>query len=291
MSANNGSQPELGKIDFKVPDREIGIPRLAEIAREIRTKILLILGEAKSGHPGGSLSATDILVALYFAKMKHDPKNPKWEERDRFLLSKGHAASALFAVLSRCGYIPDDELKTYRKLNSRLQGHADPFAPGVEIPSGPLGMGLSEGIGMALAGKLDKKDYTVYVLMGDGEQDEGEVWEAAMSAAKFKLDNIVAIIDKNGVQQSGPTSTVMPTESLAKKWAAFNWNVVEIDGHDLSQIVPALSVRKSGMPTMIVANTVKGKGVDFMEGKAEYHGKVPDKEKMAKALDQLKKVD
>ncbi len=276
-------------MDFTKPNRQVSVPQLQQISKDVRTRILQILGEAKSGHPGGSLSATDIIVALYFSKMRHDPKNPKWEDRDRFLLSKGHAASALFAVLSKCGYIPDSELKTYRKLNSRLQGHADPLTPGVEIPSGPLGIGLSEGIGMALAGRLDKKDYTVYVLMGDGEQDEGEVWEAAMSAAKFKLDNIVAIIDKNGVQQSGTTAQIMPTDSLAKKWAAFNWNVIEINGHDFSQILPALDQRKKGIPTIIVADTVKGKGVDFMEGKAEYHGKVPDKEKLQKALDQVSK--
>jgi transketolase len=250
-----------------------------------------MLSEAGSGHPGGSLSAVEIVVSLYFGKMRHDPLNPKWHNRDRFLLSKGHAAPLLYAVLSKCGYFPKSELKTLRKIGSRLQGHPDPTKlPGVEIPGGPEGIGLSEGIGMALAARLDKLDYRVYVLLGDGELDEGEVWEAAMSAAKFKLDNLTAIVDRNGVQQDGLTEQIMPIEPVALKWKAFNWNVLEIDGYDFEQILDALRLAEQtrNRPTVIVAHTTKGKGVDFMEWQSEYHGKVPDKVTVQKAIEQIR---
>ena len=275
--------------DFTIPNRKVDLRQLEITTADLRKDILETLGKSNSGHPGGSLSTVEILTSLYFYKMKHNPKNPKWEERDRFLLSKGHAAPALYCVLAKCGYFPKEELGTLRKLNSRLQGHPDPNKlPGIEIPGGPEGIGLSEGIGMALAAKLDKRKHTVYVLMGDGEQDEGEVWEAAMSAAKFRLDNLVAIIDKNGVQQEGKTSEIMPSDSLAEKWKAFNWNVIEVDGHDLVQLMSALdSANSKKFPTVIIASTVKGKGVDFMEGKPEYHGKVPNKELLEKAIKQV----
>jgi D-glycero-alpha-D-manno-heptose-7-phosphate kinase len=266
----------MQNIDFRVPNRSMTLTQLKAASLDVRKKTLIMLGDAKSGHPGGSLSATEILIALYMCKMRHDPNNPNWEERDRFLLSKGHAAAALYTILSKCGYIKEDELKTYRQINSRLQGHAEITVPGVEIPSGPLGIGLSEGVGMALAAKHDGRKHRIYVLLGDGELNEGGVWEAAMSAAKFKLSNLVAIVDKNGLQQEGSTSEIMPIEPLVDKWKAFNWNVISVDGHNIVQVLSALDAsEKSEMPTVIIANTVKGKGVDFMEGKVEYHGKIP----------------
>lgn len=272
-------------------EKSITIPELIKISSEIREDILNMLSEAGSGHPGGSLSAVEIVVSLYFGKMRHDPSNPKWHNRDRFLLSKGHAAPLLYAVLSKCGYFPKAELKTLRKIGSRLQGHPDPTKlPGIEIPGGPEGIGLSEGIGMALAGRMDKLDYRVYVLLGDGELDEGEVWEAAMSAAKFKLDNLTAIVDRNGVQQDGLTEQIMPVEPVALKWKAFNWNVLEIDGYDFDQILDALRLAEQtrNRPTVIIAHTTKGKGVDFMEWQSEYHGKVPDKVTVQKAIEQVR---
>jgi transketolase len=251
-----------------------------------------MLSEAGSGHPGGSLSAVELVVALYFAKMVHNPLDPRWADRDRFLLSKGHAAPLLYAVLAECGYFPKSELKTLRKLGSRLQGHPDPTKlPGVEIPGGPEGIGLSEGVGMALAARLDRKSYRVYVLMGDGELNEGEVWEAAMAAAKYKLDNLTAIVDRNGVQQDGLTEQIMPIEPVANKWRAFNWNVIEVDGYDFEQILGAIDEARSvrNKPTVIVAYTTKGKGVEFMEWQSEYHGKVPDKQTVQKAIEELQK--
>lgn len=279
--------------DFTLANRQTDLKDLKILASETRKDILTTLGQSNSGHPGGSLSAVEILVSLYFYKMKHDPKNPKWDGRDRFLLSKGHAAPALYCILARCGYFPSQELGTLRKLNSRLQGHPDPNKlPGVEIPGGPEGIGLSEGIGMALAARMDKKPHTIYVLMGDGEQDEGEVWEAAMSAAKFKLGNLVAIIDMNGLQQEGRTSEIMPTESLAEKWKAFGWNVIEVDGHDFGQLIPALdNANRKAFPTIIIAKTAKGKGVDFMEGNVKYHGTVPSRELLENAIKQAEYKD
>ncbi|HUB92557.1 MAG TPA: transketolase [Candidatus Saccharimonadales bacterium] len=275
--------------DFTISGRAADLRDLRIIAADLRKDILETLGKSNSGHPGGSLSTVEILTSLYFYKMRHNPKDPKWAERDRFLLSKGHAAPALYCVLAKCGYFPKEELGTLRKLNSRLQGHPDPNKlPGVEIPGGPEGIGLSEGIGMALAARLDKRKHVVYVLMGDGEQDEGEVWEAAMAAVKFKLENLVAIIDKNGVQQEGKTMDIMPTDSLAEKWRAFNWEVIEVDGHDLQMVMNALDeATGKGKPVVVIAKTIKGKGVDFMEGNPEYHGKVPNKELLEKAIKQV----
>jgi transketolase len=279
----------MPETDFTMQNRQFDARELSIITADLRKDILEALGKSNSGHPGGSLSAVEILTSLYFYKMRHNPKNPKWEDRDRFLLSKGHAAPVLYCVLAKCGYFPKEELGTLRKLNSRLQGHPDPNKlPGVEIPGGPEGIGLSEGIGMALAARLDNRKHTVYVLMGDGEQDEGEVWEAAMSAVKFKLSNLVAMIDMNGVQQEGTTSDIMPTDSLASKWRSFNWNVIEVDGHDLKQLASALdAANKEGFPTVIIAKTVKGKGVDFMEGNPKYHGTVPGRELLEQAIKQV----
>lgn len=279
-------------IQFAEPNRQVSVERLQAISRQIRKDILEMLSEAGSGHPGGSLSAVELVVALYFAKMVHNPLDPRWADRDRFLLSKGHAAPLLYAVLAECGYFPKSELKTLRKLGSRLQGHPDPTKlPGVEIPGGPEGIGLSEGVGMALAARLDRKSYRVYVLMGDGELNEGEVWEAAMAAAKYKLDNLTAIVDRNGVQQDGLTEQIMPIEPVANKWRAFNWNVIEVDGYDFEQILGAIDEARSvrNKPTVIVAYTTKGKGVEFMEWQSEYHGKVPDKQTVQKAIEELQK--
>lgn len=260
--------------------------RLTEISKNIRRLILEAVTEAGSGHPGGSLSAVEILVTLYFYKMKHDPKNPKWEDRDRFVLSKGHASPLMFSILAQAGYFPIEELKTYRKINSRLQGHPDFKTPGVEYPGGSLGIGLSVAVGMALAAKLDKKSHRVYVLLGDGELQEGQVWEAALTAAKYRLDNLTAIVDRNGIQQDGLTEQIMPLEPLAAKWKAFNWNVIQIDGYNFEQIIKALEKAENTInrPTVIIAHTTKGKGVSFMEWNPEWHGKAPKKDVLEKIL-------
>ncbi|MCL4364712.1 MAG: transketolase [Candidatus Marsarchaeota archaeon] len=278
-------------IDFKSRENRPGVDAIKKIAAHIREDIVLELAEAKSGHPGGSLSCTDILACLYFNRMRHDPKNPRWERRDRMLLSKGHAAPALYATLAECGYIPKEELKTLRKINSRLQGHGVPIeTPGVEIPGGPEGIGLSEGIGMAFAARHDKNPARIYVVMGDGELDEGECWEAAMAAAKLKLSNLTAIIDKNGLQQEGKTADIMPSDPVPEKFRAFNWNVIEIDGNEIKEIIDALDkaeAHESG-PTAIIAHTVKGKGISFMEGKVEYHAKSLSAEIAEQALNEIR---
>lgn len=263
---------------------------LLQKAVKVRTDILEMVAEAKSGHPGGSLSAVEILVALYFHKMRHDPKRPNWPDRDRFVLSKGHAAPVLFSTLAESGYFPTSDLKTLRKLNSKLQGHPDLRVPGVEFAGGSLGIGLSAAIGMALAAKIDRKDYRVYALLGDGEMDEGETWEAAMAAPKFKLDNLTAIVDRNGIQQDGLTEQIMPLEPLGYKWKAFNWHVLEVDGFDLRQIIEALEKAENmrNRPTVIIAHTVKGKGVSFMEWDPAYHGKAPDKDTVRKLVEHMR---
>ncbi len=264
--------------------------RLKEIALNTRKVILEALAEAGSGHPGGSLSAVELLVTLYFRIMKHDPKNPKWEERDRFFLSKGHAAPLLYAILAQAGYFPVEELMTLRKMGSRLQGHPNMELPGVEAPAGSEGIGLSIGVGTSLAAKLDRRGYRTFVLMGDGEQQEGEVWEAAMTASKYKLDNLTAVIDRNGIQQDGLTEQIMPLEPLAAKWRAFNWNVIEVDGYDYLQLIEAFRLAEGvkNRPTVIIAHTVKGKGISFMEWSPHYHGTAPSKDKMSDVLSELK---
>lgn len=266
------------------------IARLREIARNIRKDIILMTAEAASGHPGGSLSAADIIAALYFNVMRHDPRNPKWPDRDRFVLSKGHAAPALYSALARSGYFPVEQLRTLRKMGSPLQGHPElKRLAGVEASTGSLGQGLSIGAGMALAGKMDRKDYRVYVMIGDGESEEGQIWEAAMSSAYYKLDNLTAIIDYNSQQLDGWVKDIMELEPIVDKWKGFGWHVEEIDGHDFHQILKAIDEAKatSGKPTAIIARTVKGKGVSFMEHNIEFHGMAPTKEQKDLALKEL----
>lgn len=260
------------------------------MAKTLRRHIITMIGAAGSGHPGGSLSAVEILTALFFKEMRYDPSDPGWSDRDRFILSKGHAAPALYAVLAELGYLPREELATLRRLGSRLQGHVDRnMTPGVEMSSGSLGQGLSFAIGVALAGRLDSRSYRVYALLGDGECDEGQVWEAAMAAAHFKLDGLVTIIDHNGLQLDGWTRDIMNLEPLPLKWQSFGWHVLEIDGHDLAQVTGALEKARTvkGQPTAIIAHTVKGKGVSFMENNVDYHGKTLTKDELERALKEL----
>ncbi|MDX9870895.1 MAG: transketolase [Clostridia bacterium] len=263
---------------------------LQETARQIRRNIITMLQEAASGHPGGSLSAAEIVTYLYFHAMNVDPQNPQWEDRDRFVLSKGHAAPVLFSALAEKGFFPREELLTFRKINSRLQGHPDmKKAPGVDMSTGSLGQGFSASIGIALAGKLDKKDYRVYALLGDGEAEEGQVWEAAMAAAHYKLDNLTAFLDYNRMQIDGTLDEVISPEPLDEKFKAFGWHVLSIDGHSLAEIDAAVAEAKqtAGKPTMIIARTVKGKGVSFMENQVNWHGTPPSKEQADKALSEL----
>lgn len=263
---------------------------LERMAKLLRRHIIAMIAAAGSGHPGGSLSAADIITALYFKIMRHDPKNPQWHDRDRFILSKGHAAPVLYAALAECGYFPVEELSTLRKLDSRLQGHTDKsLTPGVEMSAGSLGQGLSFGIGVALAGKLDARDYQVYVLLGDGECDEGQIWEAAMAAAHYKVDNLTAIIDCNELQLDGCTRDIMGLEPLVDKWRSFNWHVLDINGHDVNQILEAAQKAKDTKerPTVIIARTIKGKGVSFMENNVDFHGKPPTPEQAETALREL----
>ena len=269
------------------------LKELKKIANEIRKESLVMIHRAQSGHPGGSLSEADILAALYFYKLRLNPKKPDWEDRDRFILSKGHACPAYYAVLAMKGFLPKEELKTFRKINSRLQGHPELKTPGVDFAGGSLGQGVCFANGIAIAGKLDKKDYKVYVLIGDGESQEGAVWEAAMAASHHKLDNLVLILDKNQVQETGKTKDVMNIDPAPDKWKAFGFEVFEIDGHNMEEIVKALDKADSvkEKPVMIVANTIKGKGVSFMELNYKFHGKAPDDEQFEKAMEELSKND
>lgn len=266
------------------------IAELKKRANLIRRHIITMTCAAGSGHPGGSLSGADIVTALYFSEMNLDPSRPDWPDRDRFILSKGHAAPLLYSALAERGFFPVEELMTLRKLGSRLQGHPDMRKlPGVEISTGSLGQGLSAANGMAIAAKLDKKDYRVYALLGDGEIQEGQIWEAAMAAAHYKLDNVAAFLDHNGFQIDGPVDEIMSPEPVADKWRAFGWHVIDIDGHDCKQILGALAEAKTvkGKPTMIIAKTVKGKGVSFMENQVGWHGVAPKPDEMEKALAEL----
>lgn len=267
-----------------------GVDELKGIAKQIRKDVLTMLAEAGSGHTSGSLSCIEIIVALYYYKLQYDPKNPKWAERDRFVLSKGHTCPPLYAVLAHRGFFPCETLMTLRKRGSILQGHASLFTPGCEASTGSLGQGLSISNGMALAGRLDFKDYRVYCLMGDGEQDEGQVWEAAMTSAHYKLDNLCAIIDYNKQQIDGWLSDIKNVEPLKEKWAAFGWHVIEVDGHDFKQLMDAFDKAESikGKPTIIIAHTVKGKGVSFIEkNSVAFHGTAPKKADMEKALKEI----
>ena len=263
---------------------------LKAVAKKLRRHIVTMIGRAGSGHPGGSLSAVEIATALFWKILRHKPSDPQWQDRDRFILSKGHAAPLLYSVLAECGYFPVSELATLRQMDSRLQGHADRTAtPGVEMSSGSLGQGLSFAIGVALAGRLNAQDYRVYALLSDGECDEGQTWEAAMAAAHFKLDNLTAIVDNNGLQLSGFNRDIMSLEPLNEKFAAFGWHVTDVDGHDLNQLLDALDKAKKvrGQPAVIIAHTVKGKGVSFMENNVDFHGKAPDAEQLEIALKEL----
>lgn len=266
------------------------IEELKNQAKEIRKDILRMVNKASSGHPGGSLSATDVVTALYFNVMSVDPENPKWEDRDRFILSKGHAAPVLYAALAEQGFFPKEDIDHLREMGQHLQGHPDmKGTPGVDMTTGSLGQGISAAVGMALAGKLDKKDYTVFTVLGDGEIQEGQVWEATMSAAHYKLDNLVGILDNNRVQLVGRVEEIMEVQNAADKFKAFGWHVIEIDGHDMEAVLNALKEAKDyqGKPVMIVANTIKGKGVSFMEDTAAWHGNAPGEEDLQKALVEL----
>ena len=265
---------------------------LEQRACDMRIDIVRMIAEAGSGHPGGSLSCADILTALHFGGvMEHRPSEPDWEERDRFILAKGHAAPALYAALALAGYFPEDELMTLRKLGSRLQGHPDSNqVPGVEVSTGSLGQGLSIAAGAAAGLKLDGKPQCVFALLGDGECQEGQVWEAAMFAAHRNLDNLVAIVDRNGLQIDGSTEDVCAPGDLAAKFEAFGWDAREVDGHDIGALVEALSAAKAqrdGKPHAFIARTVKGRGVSFMEGQAGWHGKAPNADQLAQALADL----
>lgn len=254
------------------------VDEVAKRAKAIRRHILSMVTEAKSGHPGGSLSAADIVATLYFAEMKNDPHAPQDPQRDRFVLSKGHAAPVLYAALAERGYFPHSELKGLRKIDSMLQGHPDmKGTPGVDMSTGSLGQGFSAACGMALACRLDHRDNRVFVLLGDGELEEGQVWEAAMFAAQYKLDNLTAFVDFNGLQIDGPVTEVVSPLPIPEKWQAFNWHVIVIDGHNIEEIYNAIQEAKTvkGRPTMIVAKTIKGKGVHSMENVAGWHGKAP----------------
>jgi transketolase len=266
------------------------LAELARRAKAVRRSILEMVTAAKSGHPGGSLSAADILVTLYFAVLKVDPATPADPDRDRFVLSKGHAAPVLYATLAERGYLPHSELTSLRRIDSRLQGHPEmKNIPGVDMSTGSLGQGLSAANGMALAGRLKGKDYRVYALLGDGELEEGQVWEAAMFAAHYKLDNVTAFVDNNGLQIDGPINEVLSPLPIAEKWQAFGWNVLEIDGHDHEAIYQAIETAKTvkGKPTVIVAHTIKGRGVGSMENVVDWHGKAPSAEECAKFIGEL----
>ncbi|HRS53332.1 MAG TPA: transketolase [Bacteroidales bacterium] len=270
---------------------KLPIEELKNIAKNIRKEILKMLAEAGSGHTGGSLGLADIFTTLYFEILNHNPKNPTWEKRDRLILSIGHVAPVLYATLAMAGYFKISELKTLRKLGSRLQGHpAKNYGlPGIETSSGSLGQGLSIAVGLALAAKIDKQKWQTYCIMGDGEQQEGSIWEAAMSAAHYKLNNLTAIIDRNGLQIDGKTSQVMEIEPLANKWKAFNWNVIQCNGHDYIDIITALQKAKKYIkgPSIIIAKTIMGKGVKSIENDHTWHGKAPSKEELKKFLIEL----
>ncbi|HIU03168.1 MAG TPA: transketolase [Candidatus Onthocola gallistercoris] len=266
---------------------------LEKMANEIRKSILTEVHCAKCGHPGGSLSAADMMTYLYFEEMNIDPSRPDMAERDRFVLSKGHVAPAYYAALAHRGYFPTEDLKTLRKVGSYLQGHPDmKHTPGVDMSSGSLGQGISAAVGMALSAKLSGDDYRVYTMLGDGEIQEGQVWEAAMFAGSRKLDNLVVIVDNNGLQIDGNIADICSPYPIDKKFEAFNFHVINIDGHDFGQIKAALDEAKTvkGMPTAIIAKTVKGKGVSFMENEAGWHGKAPNDEQYEKAMEELEKA-
>ena len=270
----------------------MSVEELEKMAVIIRCDIIDMICTAAAGHPGGSLSAADVVTALYFRVMRIDPENPDWPDRDRFILSKGHACPVWYAALAERGYFDKSHLKTLRQLGSILQGHPDMLkTPGIDMTAGSLGHGLPAGLGMALSAKLQQKDFHVFVIIGDGESQEGSIWEASMAAPNFKLDNLTAILDYNHLQNDYSVDDIMPIHPVVDKWQAFGWHVIDIDGHDMAQVVAALEEAKStkGKPTMIVANTVKGKGVSYMENVCEWHGKAPCQEEADQALEELRR--
>lgn len=274
----------MGRAVLKTPEE------LAARARDIRKHVIKMVGAASSGHPGGSLSAADIVTVLYFNEMNIRPEDPGWPRRDRFVLSKGHAAPVLYAALAEAGYFPVDDLLTLRRIDSHLQGHPSMRStPGVEMSTGSLGQGLSAACGMAIAAKLDGASRRVYVMMGDGELEEGQIWEAVMTAAHRKLDNLTAFVDSNRLQIDGTVAEVKSMGRIGEKFAAFGWHVIEIDGHDIPAIMAALAEarRTQGQPTVVVAHTVKGKGVSFMENRVEWHGTAPKPDQVQAALAEL----
>jgi transketolase len=258
-------------------------------ARQIRTDVINMIYTAKTGHTGGSLSDTDILTVLYYSIMNIDPSNPKYEDRDRFILSKGHSVESFYCILADKGFFPKEELRTFSQFGSKLIGHPNNKVPGVEVNTGALGHGLSVGVGMALAAKMNKKSYRVFTVMGDGEQAEGSVWEAAMSAAHYKLDNLVGILDRNKFQISGCTEDVMGLEPLSDKWTSFGWEVVEVDGNNIEELLKTFKSlpAKKDKPTLILAHTIKGKGVSYMENVAKWHHGVPSEEEYKTAINEL----
>ena len=268
--------------------------QLKQKAKELRKEIITMIYSAQSGHPGGSLSAIDVLVGLYYYKLKVDTKNPLWHDRDRFVLSKGHCSPAIYAVLADKGYFSKSELGGYRKIGRMLQGHPELNTPGIDFAGGALGQGICFALGIALACTIDKRNCSVYAMVGDGESQEGAVWEASMAAAFYKLDNLIVILDKNQVQQTGKVKDIMDIGNAAMKWKSFGWNVIDINGHDMPQIVKALdkaSKIKNKKPTIIISNTIKGKGVSFMELNHKFHGKAPNDEEYKKALEEIDKID
>jgi transketolase len=272
-------------------DRQALIERLREIARDLRITDLRMITEAGSGHPGGTLSAADLVAGLFFHKLRLRPEEPEWPDRDRFVLSKGHCIPIVYAAMARLGYFEEKDLMTLRALGSPLQGHPDRTRlPGIEASTGSLGQGLSVAVGMALAGKLDGASWRVHCMMGDGEQQAGQIWEAAMFAGRHSLDNLTGILDYNQVQQTGKVAERLDIEPVVAKWRAFNWHVREIDGHDIGEIIDALDEAElvAGRPTLIVAHTIKGKGVSWMELNPSWHGKAPDQEKAEEALAELR---
>jgi transketolase len=277
-------------VEAEVFPLSASVAEMEAMAKKLRRHIVTMVGKAGSGHAGGSLSAVEIVTALYFKMMRHKPLDPQWPDRDRFILSKGHAAPLLYSVLAECGYFPVKELLTLRQMDSRLQGHTDrTITPGVEMSAGSLGQGLSFGLGAALAGLLDEQDYHVYVLLGDGECNEGQVWEAAMATAHYNVDNLTAIVDNNGQQIDGWNCDVMSLDPFAAKWQSFGWNVIEVDGHSVSELITAYKEARKlkGQPTVIIAHTIKGKGVSFMENNPDYHGTAPNTMEVELALKEL----
>jgi len=270
------------------------ILELKQKTKELRKEIVTMIYNAQSGHPGGSLSAIDMLVGLYYYKLRINPKNPIWQDRDRFVLSKGHCSPAIYAVLADKEYFPKSELDGYRKINRMLQGHPELSTPGIDFAGGALGQGICFALGIALACRLDKRNCNVYAMIGDGECQEGAVWESSMAAAFHRLDNLIVIIDKNQVQQTGKVKDIMDIGNVALKWKAFGWNVIDINGHDMVQIVKSLdnaSKLKNKKPTIIISNTIKGKGVSFMELNHKFHGKAPNEEEYKKAMNEVEKID